>query len=213
MGRIFFEILAVHDSIDSRLSRPEKRDQESQDESAAKDPNGPVITSAEEPRLEKVTIEKDAHAGQDADASRRRRRAFFRGQKRREGNRGYGGAGGGGGVGGGEESGGGVGSHRCSVGDHPGIFIHGRNGGGCGGGRCGGGRGGGCRSSGGRGSAINVVELDVVLIAIEGVHGRHEVNEDVDAQNDEHQQEGEKQQCLRTRSLRLDLGEEGRKCI
>ena len=72
----FLKVFAIDDATDGGFARLEKRDEKSDDESSAEDPNGPVISGAEEPRLEEITIQENSHSRQNAIAGRCFDRAF-----------------------------------------------------------------------------------------------------------------------------------------
>jgi len=52
----FLEIFAINYAADSRLARSKQRNEKADDENAAKQPNGPIVTGAKEPRLEEIPV-------------------------------------------------------------------------------------------------------------------------------------------------------------
>ena len=77
----FLKVFAVDDAADGRFFGFEERHEKSYDESPTEDPNGPVVSGAEEPRLEEITIQKDTHSRQNTMVGGRFDRAFLGGEK------------------------------------------------------------------------------------------------------------------------------------
>ena len=183
VGWIFFKVFAIDDATDCRFTRPEQRHEKTDDESTAKHPHGPIITGAKEPGFEKITIEKDAHPRQNTDAGWSLRGTFSWLQKWSDGD----------GRGGRRSASGdswGCSDFRTGCGIHEGAvwgvypWMSDLD----------------CRYG-----AVNVIGFHIVLISVKRIHRRHEVDQYVDAQDDEHQQKRQEQQRLWARTLRLHL--------